>query len=297
VNQVTLAIGFGLVTASIIALGAVGFTLQFAITNIFNLAYGSIMTVAAYSAYAVSVRGGVSIWLGLLGGAICGAIVSVAINRLIYLPFLRRGTSQFAMVMVTLAVSTITVNVVQILAGTDNYGYNVVYGSNFRFAGMILTARQLAIIGIAAGSMLALHLLLRYTRAGKAMRATASDAALARSCGIATGRVTDLAWLLSGLLCGAAGVTLGMNTVVFDSTAGSTFLLVIVAAAVFGSAGAIYGAMLGSLVVGIGSELAAIVDPALKDVAAFSVIVLVLLIRPESVLGRSSGGSADTGTA
>jgi branched-subunit amino acid ABC-type transport system permease component len=295
VNQVTLAIGFGLVTASIIALGAVGFTLQFGITNIFNLAYGNVMTVAAYIAYLVSVRGGVPIWLGLAAGGVCGAVLSVALNRFVYGPFLRRGTSQFAMVMVTLAVATIVVNVVQMIAGTGYFGYTVVYGSSFRFLGMNLTTRQLAIIGIAVATLLALHCILRYTRAGKAMRATSADPALARSCGIATGVVTDLAWLLSGVLCGLAGVALAMNTVIFNPSLGNSFLLVIVAAAVLGSAGAIYGAMVGSLVVGIGSELAAIVDPALKDVAAFAILVLVLLLRPDGVFGRPSRQAAEGG--
>jgi branched-subunit amino acid ABC-type transport system permease component len=86
-----------------------------------------------------------------------------------------------------------------------------------------------------------------------------------------------------------------MNTVIFNPSLGNSFLLVIVAAAVLGSAGAIYGAMVGSLVVGIGSELAAIVDPALKDVAAFAILVLVLLLRPDGVFGRPSRQAAEGG--
>src|SRR5207245_1400737 len=95
------------------------------------------------------------------------------------------------------------------------------------------------------------HLLLRFTRIGKALRATAADPELARSCGIATERVVSAAWALSGGLCGLAGVALGLDLATFDFTFGNAFLLVIVAAAVFGSVGEPYGAMVGALVIGM----------------------------------------------
>jgi branched-subunit amino acid ABC-type transport system permease component len=87
-SQVTLALGFGLVTAAILALGAVGFTLQFGVSNIFNLAYGDTMTVSAFVAYAVNVDAHASIWIAMVAGGAAGAVTSVAINRLIYVPFL-----------------------------------------------------------------------------------------------------------------------------------------------------------------------------------------------------------------
>ncbi len=95
--------------------------------------------------------------------------------------------------------------------------------------------------------------------------------------------MVSAAWLLSGLLAGLAGVALAMDLGTFDSTTGGSFLLIIVAAAVFGSVGEPYGAVLGALVIGIASELAAIVSPHLKDVVAFSVLVLVLLMRPDGL--------------
>jgi len=148
---------------------------------------------------------------------------------------------------------------------------------------MLFTPRQLTIMGIAAGAMLALHLLFKFTRIGKAMRATSDDAALARSCGIATTRVVNVAWLASGLLCGLAGVALAMDLGTFDTNTGNSFLLIIVAAAVFGSVGEPYGAMVGALVIGISSELAAIVSPDLKNVVAFGLLVVVLLLRPQGL--------------
>ena len=196
---------------------------------------------------------------------------------------MRRGTSQFAMVMVTVAVSFILKNVLQIFSGATYYSYQLPPEPSIRFLGMVFDARQLTIIGLAAVSLLGLHLLFKYTRLGKAMRATSDDAALARSVGIPTDRVVSAAWLLSGLFAGLAGVALAMDLGTFDSDTGGSFLLLIVAAAVFGSVGEPYGAVVGALVIGIASELAAIVSPHLKNVVAFAILVLVLLLRPDGL--------------
>ncbi len=285
-NQLTLAIGFGLVTSAILALCAVGFTLQFGVSNILNLAYGDVMTVSAFMAYLVNASGA-GIWLAICAGAATGAVVSVLISTLIFTPFLRRGTSRFAMVMVSLALAVILQNAIQAVAGPAFRSYSRSQGTSLHLLGMILTPYQLVIIGVAAASMLALHLLLRYTRIGKALRATAADAELARSCGIATERVSALAWAISGALCGLGGVTLALNLASFDFHFGNAFLLVIVAAAVFGSVGQPYGAMVGALVIGMASELAAIWTPSLKQVVAFVILALILLVRPAGLWRKS----------
>jgi branched-chain amino acid transport system permease protein/neutral amino acid transport system permease protein len=285
-NQLTLAIGFGLVTSAILALGAVGFTLQFGVSNILNLAYGDVMTVSAFMAYLVNASGA-GLWLAICAGAATGAVVSVLISTLIFTPFLRRGTSRFAMIMVSLALAVILQNAIQAVAGPAFRSYSRSQGTSLHLLGMILTPYQLVIIGVAAASLLALHLLLRYTRIGKALRATAADAELARSCGIATERVSALAWAISGTLCGLGGVTLALNLASFDFHFGNAFLLVIVAAAVFGSVGQPYGAMVGALVIGIASELAAIWTPSLKQVVAFVILALILLVRPAGLWRKS----------
>jgi branched-chain amino acid transport system permease protein/neutral amino acid transport system permease protein len=283
VSQLVLSLGFGLVTASILAMGAVGFTLQFGVTNLFNLAFGENMTVAAFAAYLARAGLHWNMWAAMAVGGAAGMMMSLAIARLVYLPFLRRGTAQFAMVMVTVAVSFILKNVLQIFTGATFYSYQLPPQRPVHILGMVFTPRQLAIVGLAAASLLGLHLLFRYTRLGKAMRATSDDPELARSVGIPTSRVVSAAWLLSGLLAGLAGVALAMDLGTFDSNTGGSFLLIIVAAAVFGSVGEPYGAVLGALVIGIVSEMAAIVSPDLKDVVAFAVLVLVLLLRPEGL--------------
>ena len=278
--------GFGIVTASILAVAGVGFTLQFGVTNILNLAYGDIMTASAFVAYLVT-NAGLSVWLALVAGAAFGSAFSVLLNRFIYTPFVRHGTRLFGMIIVSIAVSLILQNALLAIFGANFFSLQMPRPSPVRIAGMVFTTVQLAIIGIAVAAMLLIHLLLRYTKLGKAMRATATDPELARNCGIATDRVIDLTWALSGALCGLAGVVLVMNVTAFTDTTGSQFLIPIVAVAVLGGIGQPYGAMLGALVIGITSEVAAAVfSPQYKDVVAFVILVIVLLARPQGILSE-----------
>src|SRR3982074_2489628 len=137
-NQVTLARGCGLVTAAILALCAVGFTLQFGVSNIFNLAYGDVMTVAAFVGYAADAAGA-RIWAAMLAGAGAGAVLSMLISRMIFAPFLRRGTSRFTMVMVSLALGVIMQNAIQAVAGVSFRSFPRAQGTSLRLAGVVLT--------------------------------------------------------------------------------------------------------------------------------------------------------------
>lgn len=281
------AIGFGIATGAVIALGAVGFSVQFGISNILNITYGALMTLAAYVGYAL-VNRGVNAWFALVIGAIVVGLVSVAYNRVLLAPLVRRGTRAIAMVIVTVSAGIILQYVIVAIAGPDSHSYGEQSGATLHLLGFTLSAGQVAIIGLTAGVMFALHLLLTRTTLGKAMRATSSNRTLARSCGIATDRVSDIAWLISGSLCGAAGVALAITTVSFDFSLGSLFLIPMIAAAVLGGIGQPYGAMLGGLIVGVSSEVAAAVtNPNYKDVVAFVILIAFLLIRPRGLFGAA----------
>jgi branched-subunit amino acid ABC-type transport system permease component len=280
------AVGFGVVTAAVMALAAVGFTVQFGVTNILNLAYGDVMTASAFMAY-LSYAAGLNPWWGMAFGGLFGAVFSVLLNRFLYTPFIRRGSRLFVMIIITIAVSLIVQNLLQAIWGSNFFSVHIAAGSTVQALGMIFTTSQLVLIAIAVAALIALHGLLKYTRLGKAMRATASDPELARNCGVQTRRVIDTAWLLSGLLCGLAGVALVTELGSFDSTTGATFLVPIIAAAVLGGVGQPYGAMLGALIIGLVTELAAAYfNPTYKDVVAFLVLIVVLLIRPQGIFAE-----------
>ena len=284
------SIGFGLVTASILALAAVGFTMQFGVTNILNLAYGEVMATSGFVALIVN-RAGLSIWFGMAAAAVFGAALSYLLNRVIFIPFARRGTKLFGMVIVTIAVGLILENSILAITGPNFFSYIVPQESTYSVGFLILTTSQIVLMGLGTQpwtlAMIAVHSLLRLTRLGMAMRATASDASLARGCGIRTERIVDAGWLISGAMCGIAGVALFINTTSFTSATANSFLVVIVAAAILGGVGQPYGAMLGALVIGLTSEIAAaFLNPAYKNVVAFVILVVVLLLRPQGILAQ-----------
>ena len=281
------AIGFGLAAGAVIALGAVGFSVQFGMSNVLNITYGALMTLGAYIGLFLIDRG-ISAWIALAIAGIVVGLVSVAFNRGLLAPLVRRGTRAFAIVIVTVSAGVVLQYVIVIFAGPDAKSYGEQSGQTFHLLGMVLTASEVTIIVLAAALMLGLHLLLTRTTLGRAMRATASNRILAQSCGIATDRISDIAWMLSGVLCGAAGVALAITTVSFDFSLGAVFLIPMIAAAVLGGIGQPYGAMVGGLVVGVASELAAAyTNPAYREVVAFGILIVMLLVRPHGLFGAA----------
>jgi neutral amino acid transport system permease protein len=281
------AIGFGIASGAVIALGAVGFSVQFGMSNILNITYGAFMTLAAYVGLFMLDRN-TNPWVALAVTGVVIGLASVVFHRVLLAPLVRRGTRAFSIVIVTVSAGIVLQYVIVAIVGPDTQTYGEQSGNTAHFLGMILTAGQVTIIALAVGLMLALHLILTRTTLGKAMRATASNRVLAQSCGIDTGRVSDAAWFLSGTLCGAAGVALAITTVSFDFTLGAVFLIPMIAAAVFGGIGQPYGAMLGGLAVGVAGEVvAAYSNPEYREVVAFLILILMLLVRPRGLFGAA----------
>lgn len=277
---------FGLYSAALLAIGAVGFTLQFGVTNVLNLAFGSILTSAIFADWLVG-QGSPGILLAITLGAVWGALFSWVVGRLVVQTFVKRGTSLFGMAMVTIAVGLIVQYGLEALQGPAILSYNVAQNRQIRIGSVVMSDQQLIIIGSAAAVMVVIHLLLRYTRLGLAMRATAADADLSRGCGVSTERVRSAAWLVSGALCGICGVFLGISTGSFDSSIGGRLFVTIVAAAIIGGIGKPYGAMIGALVVGLSSEAAAaILSPAYKNVIAWAILIAVLALRPQGIFAE-----------
>jgi len=279
------SVGFGFVTASVLALASVGFTLQFAVTNVLNLAYAAVMTVSMYAAYMLNERG-VSIWLSAPAAIAAGALISVALNGLVYTPFKRRGSSPIAMVIVSLGMTLILEFGTQAVAGPTNVSYSFSQGATVRAGSFDLTVVQLLLIAISLVIMAAVHVLIRHTKLGKAMRATAANPDLARNCGIRTSRVVAATWLISGALCGLAGLAFGINSGTFGATSTDLFLVLILAAVFLGGPGEPYGAMLGALVIGVATEASAsVIVSDYKDVIAFLILLAMMTVRPQGLFG------------
>ena len=279
------SLGFGLVTAAVLAIASVGFTLQFAVTDVLNLAYAAIMIFGAFIAYAVN-QGGLPVWLGLLVAVAACALISVLLNVGVYAPFQRRGTAPITMVIVSLGMTLIIEFGVQAVSGGTAVSYTMSNGPTLQAGGLNLTGVQVAIMVLAVLVMAAVHGLLRYTKLGKAMRATAANRSLARNCGIRASRVITMTWAITGALCGLAGVVFAIDSGSFDATATDIFLILILAAVFLGGPGSAYGAMLGALVIGLATEVSAVFIPAdYKYVVAFVILLIMLGVRPTGLLG------------
>ena len=286
------AIGFGVLSSAVIGVAAVGFTLQFGISNILNLAYAAVMALSMFAAYVLQ-HAGVNIWVAMAAGGLCGAAVSYAINGGIYRPFQHRTTNLFSIVLVTLATGLIITNLLEGLVGETFFSYSLPPTGEHVVASFHFSDNQLVIFAIGIVAMVIVQALLRATSLGRAMRATAADKELAANCGIPTERVTDIAWLLSGFLCGVGGVALAIELGAFQPTTAGDSLVIIIAAAVLGGIGRPLGAMLGALIVSVASEaVAAGISPVYKTVVGLALLIVVLLFRPQGILslGRVRAG-------
>lgn len=174
------AVGFGIATGAVIALGAVGFSVQFGISNILNITYGALMTLSAYIGL-VLINRGINAWVTLAISAVAIGAVSVIYHRILLAPLVRRGTRAIAMIIVTVSAGTILQYVIVAIAGPSSQSYGEQSGQTFHFVDLTLSFGQVTIIVLTAVLMLALHLLLTRTTLGKAMRATSSNRTLARS--------------------------------------------------------------------------------------------------------------------
>ncbi len=284
-SMVWLGVGFGLITASVLALSSVGLTLQFGVTNFVNFAYGEFLTIGAYLAFVLNMGLHLNIWVSMFAAGILTAVVAWLFNIIVIEPFTRRKAPMIILLVVTIGMDLFLMNGVQALFGPEFKQYNDPSGSILHVGGLLFTVQQLWIIGIAAAAMVAVHTLLKYSKLGKAMRAMSDSSELALISGIPTRRITQYVWLLSGFLGGLSGVVLAINVNNFTPALGSEFLFVIFAAVIMGGIGRPYGAMLGALIIGVAMEVSAMFfDSSYKTVVAFAILVLMLLFRPQGIL-------------
>jgi branched-chain amino acid transport system permease protein len=292
-QDILLAVGFGLVTAAIIALSTVALSLQYSVTNIPNFAHGELMTLGAYGAFVVQKNVSDNVILQAVAAALIGGFFAWAMNRFVIQPFTRRKARNLVLFILTLAISLIYQNGILLVFGGSNVGYPVATGGAMHLGPFIFTTEDLAIIGSAVAIMFAVHLILQYTKFGKAQRAISDNRELARVTGIDADRVVSMTWLLDGLIAGFAGFALGAAVGSLSPTVGNAFLLVIFAAAIVGGIGKIYGSMAGALLIGLAMEVSALYVPAdYKVVVAFILLVVTLLLRPEGLFTTKRAGIA-----
>jgi branched-subunit amino acid ABC-type transport system permease component len=284
VSVVALSFGFGLITASVLALAAVGLSLQFGVTNYINFAYGEFLTLGAYLAWTLS-HVGLNIYLSIAVATVLTGVFAVLLNQFLLKPFTKKGVPLLFLLVVTFGLSLFLSNLILAVWGPNFKSLDIPRETPHTMGPFLFTSSQLAIIAIALLAMGGVHLLLTRTEVGKAMRAMSDSVDLAQVSGIDTDRITAFTWLVSGCLAGLAGIVLVVNITSFQPAAGGEFLFVIFAAVILGGVGSPYGAMLGALVIGLATEMSAVlINSAYKNDVAFALLILALLLRPQGII-------------
>jgi branched-subunit amino acid ABC-type transport system permease component len=283
------AIGFGVITAALIAIGAMGFTIQFGLTNVLNISYAGAMTVGAFATF-IAEELHLALALGVLLAPLAGAAITLILGRTLFAFYARRGAGLFEMVMVTLAVNLMLQFGIDAASREQIYRFAFPQGRSLHAGPFTFTVTQLVLVVVAAGVFAGLEFLLRRTKLGKALRAMAVEPRLARTCGIPTAKIVNVVWVLSGALAGLAGLAYVINALTIDASVGTNFLPLVLAAAILGKAGSTRGAVLAALALGlVTEEVGAIGGAAYSTVAGFGILAIVLLTRPAALAGQTAG--------
>jgi branched-chain amino acid transport system permease protein len=283
VHQALLILGFGLVTAAILSLSAVAFTLEYAVTNVANLAHGEILTVGAYAALLTHERTGSAV-AAALAAAVAGGLIALAMHAAVVDRFIRRGTPTLVIFIATLGLSFVIQNVLVIIFGAANVAYTISPGAPLQLGPFLWTPVDIEIIVSAVAITALLFVIISYTKFGKALRAVSQNRELARVSGINANLVASATWFLAGLVAGYAGFILAESIGTFTPSFGFSFFLITLTAAVAGGLGRAFSTMVGAIIVGIALEFfGGYVSPGYNLAFAFGILALVILIRPRGL--------------
>ena len=285
----------GVVKGSIYALIALGYTMVYGIIQLINFAHGEIYMIGAFSAFIIA---GIMTLSGFSGLSvlILAAIVAViyaaaygyTLEKIAYRPL--RNAPRLSPLISAIGASIFLMNYVQ-LAQTPDFLPFPELVADFDFMEPIsryLSSVDLVILIVTTLTMVALTVLIKYTRVGKAMRATQQDLVMARLVGINVDRVISSTFIIGSVLAAIAGVLIASRTGQINSAIGFMAGLKAFTAAVLGGIGNIPGAVLGGLVLGIAETLGAgYISSAYEDVFAFGLLVLILILRPAGLLGKA----------
>ena len=299
----------GIVVGSIYVLGASGLSLTYGIKKFANFAHGDMMTVGAYAAYSVNVLLGANILWGFVAAILVVAFLGMFLELGIFRRLERRGP--VPALIASVGVALLLQNVIAVIFLGDVRYLNVSIPPDFEIGDTGLSFNWVkggVTLAVSVVLIVFLHVLLKYTTLGKAMRACADDLDLARTSGISTRNVILWTWALSGGLAAVAGVLLAIIVNVYPLL-GFFVLLFVFSAVIVGGIGSPYGAMLGGLIIGLVQKLSNVVFTALQQAkvleggsayepaGAFLVMILVLLLKPEGIIGstRARMGGRTTG--
>ena len=271
----------------IVAMAAIGLSLIFGVTGLVNFAHGEMVTIGAIATWYLNAGGpGLALPLAAVGGVAAGALTGFVLEKGLFHPLRKRRMSNIALMVVTIGLSQFLRHVILFIYGGAPRRYTDFTVQRSTDIGPIsMQPKDIWIIGIALVVLLSVAFLLRRTKLGTAMRAVSDNRDLAESSGIDVQRIILVTWVTGAALAALGGILYGTSqTVAWDL--GFVLLLSMFAAVVLGGLGSAYGAMVGGLVIGIVSELSTYwVETEFKYATGLAVLILVLLVRPQGILG------------
>jgi branched-chain amino acid transport system permease protein len=284
----------GVSLGSIYALIALGYTMVYGIVLLINFAHGDILMIGAYTAFFVlsAIGGGpIGMLAAFVVSMILCAVCGISIERLAYRPL--RSAPRLNSLITAIAVSLILENGARVLPfiGPNPRQFPGPEVVNIRLGGgLSISNVQIIVIFLSALLMLALNYIVNYTKRGKAMRAVSFDLRAASLMGIPVNRIISFTFALGSVLAAAGGVLFASAYPQVNPLMGMMPGLKAFVAAVLGGIGSIPGAMLGGFILGIAETLTkGFISSQFSDAISFSILIIVLLIRPAGILGRKTG--------
>ena len=278
----------GLIFGLIIALAAVGLSLIYGTTGLVNFAHGELVTLGALVAYYFNAIAG----LHLVPATILAVLVCAALggtqDLALWRPLRRRGTGLIAMLVVTIGLALFARGLFLYLFGGATRPYqDYQLQAAIDLGPVALAPKDAFTMAICLVMLLLVAFALLRTRLGKATRAVADNPALAASSGIDVERVISTVWIAGGALAGLGGILLALGQQA-SFQIGFQILLLVFAAVTLGGLGTAFGALVGSIAVGVFTQVSTLVVPTeLKNAGALAVLILILLFRPQGILGRA----------
>ena len=278
----------GILLGLVIGLAALGLSLIFGTTGLTNFAHGEILTLAGLLTYYFSAIIGLPVLVAAPLAVLFGAVISGYLqDKLLWKPLRRRGTGLIAMLVVSIGFAIFLRYFFLFIFGGDTRQLPQYAGqAGLEFGLINITPKSILTSFIGVLLIIGATLWLLRTRMGKASRAIADNPALASASGIDVQKVIRAVWILGAALASYAGVIVTINQGV-SFLMGQDMLLLIFAAVTLGGLGTANGALVGSLIIGLFVQLSTLFIPTeLKYVGALVVLILILVIRPQGILGK-----------
>lgn len=277
----------GLSLGSIYALIALGYTMVYGIIKLINFAHGDIYMLGAYVAFITTTYFGFSFFPAMIASMVVCGILGVLIERIAYKPL--RHATRIAALITAIGVSYVLEYTTQYVMGSEVKTYpTLLSNASFSLGPVTISMQQVYIFTITIVLMIALQLIIKKTKMGRAMRAVSVDEDAAKLMGINVDTTISFTFLLGSSLAGVAGILVGIYYNSIDPLMGMVPGLKAFIAAVFGGIGSVPGAMIGGLFIGIAETMVVAYGSSLyRDAIVYLILILILIIKPDGLLGKN----------